>query len=162
MENGNQDIFYERADVLTISLHGDPRFAYPYFSGFRDERGSGEGKGYNINYPLPENVDGQKYLETLSRALNAVRRFKPRYLIVCLGLDTAKGDPTGTWLLRSGDFFRNGLQIGELKIPTLVVQEGGYDNRVLGVNARHFFTGFAEGAGLLRDADSGKAVDLPK
>jgi acetoin utilization deacetylase AcuC-like enzyme len=160
--NGNQDIFYERPDVLTISLHGDPRFAYPYFSGFRDERGSGEGNGYNINYPLPENVDGQKFLETLSRALNAVRRFKPRYLIVCLGLDTAKGDPTGTWLLRSGDFFRNGLHIGEMKIPTLVVQEGGYDNRVLGVNARHFFTGFAEGAGLLRDADSGKAAVLPK
>jgi len=151
--NGNQDIFYERPDVLTISLHGDPRFAYPYFSGFRDERGTGDGKGYNINYPLPEEVDGQKYLETLTKALKAVRRFKPGYLIVCLGLDTAKGDPTGTWLLRSGDFFRNGLHIGELKVPTLVVQEGGYDNRVLGVNARHFFAGFAEGFGLLRNSD---------
>ncbi|MDY7027419.1 MAG: histone deacetylase family protein [Spirochaetota bacterium] len=159
--NGNQNIFYERSDVLTISLHADPRFAYPYFSGFRDERGAGDGTGYNINYPLPENVDGQQYLGTLTKALNAVRRFKPRYLIVCLGLDTAKGDPTGTWLLRSGDFYRNGLQIGGLKIPTLVVQEGGYDNRVLGVNARHFFTGFAEGAGLLRSTDRGRDVGIP-
>lgn len=146
--NGSQNIFYERPDVLTISIHGDPKFAYPYFSGFRDEKGEGDGKGFNVNIPLPENIDGEKYLESLTRALNTVSRFGPRYLIVCLGLDTAKGDPTGTWLLRSKDFYTNGLRIGELKIPTLVVQEGGYDNRVLGVNARHFFTGFAEGSGL--------------
>ena len=99
------------------------------------------------------------YLETLTKALNAVRRFNPHYLIVCLGLDTAKGDPHDTWLLRSGDFFKNGLHIGDLKIPTLVVQEGGYDNRVLGVNARHFFTGFAEGAGLVRITDKKKPVE---
>ena len=157
--NGTQDIFYERQDVFTISIHGDPQFAYPYFSGFRDEKGAGEGHKYNLNFPLPEKVDGQMYRETLTKALHAVRRFKPRYLIVCLGLDTAKGDPTGTWLLRSGDFFRNGLLLGELKIPTLVVQEGGYDNRVLGVNARHFFTGFAEGAGLVRISDKKRAVE---
>jgi acetoin utilization deacetylase AcuC-like enzyme len=57
--NGEQDMFYERSDVLTISTHGHPRFAFPYFSGFADEAGAGAGKGYNINVPLPENVDGK-------------------------------------------------------------------------------------------------------
>lgn len=153
--NGNQDIFYESADVLTVSIHGDPEFAYPYFSGFRDETGDGDGKGYNLNFPLPEKVDGQMYLKALTKALSAVRRFRPDYLIVCLGVDTAKGDPTGTWLLKAGDFFRNGVRISELKLPTLFVQEGGYDNRVLGVNVRHFFMGFAVGSGLLRNVNRG-------
>jgi acetoin utilization deacetylase AcuC-like enzyme/GNAT superfamily N-acetyltransferase len=140
--NGQQDIFYERKDVLTISIHGHPSFAYPYFCGFAEEKGEGEGKGFNINYPLKEQLSGDEYLAVLEKALEKVRRFKPSYLVVPLGLDTAKGDPTGTWSLSSKDFFRNGHRIGMLKIPTLVVQEGGYRNRVLGINARHFFQGF--------------------
>ncbi|MGD9648412.1 MAG: GNAT family N-acetyltransferase, partial [Pirellulales bacterium] len=59
--NGQQDIFYERADVLTISIHGNPDFAYPYFTGFADERGTGAGEGYNLNLPLPEAQDGAQY-----------------------------------------------------------------------------------------------------
>jgi acetoin utilization deacetylase AcuC-like enzyme/GNAT superfamily N-acetyltransferase len=140
--NGQQDIFYNRKDVLTISIHGHPSFAYPYFCGFAEERGEGEGNGFNINYPLKEQLNGDEYLAVLEKALEKVRRFKPSYLVVPLGLDTAKGDPTGTWSLSSKDFYRNGQRIGMLKIPTLVVQEGGYRNRVLGINARHFFQGF--------------------
>jgi len=51
--NGTQEIFYERSDVLTVSLHGHPRFAYPYFTGFADERGRGDGDGYNLNLRCP-------------------------------------------------------------------------------------------------------------
>jgi acetoin utilization deacetylase AcuC-like enzyme len=147
--NGQQDIFYSRGEVLTVSIHGHPSFAYPYFSGFRDETGEGEGKGANLNIPLPEEISTDQYRTALETALSRIKRFKPAYLVVCLGLDTAKGDPTGTWQLRARDFEINGRMIGELKLPTLVVQEGGYDNRVLGVNARSFFTGFAEGSGLI-------------
>lgn len=139
--NGQQDIFYDRADVLTISIHGHPRFAYPYFSGFADEAGEGAGKGFNVNYPLPEHVDGAAYRETLDKALKKIQRFKPRFLVVALGLDPAKGDPTGTWTLTANDFEENGKRIGALGYPTLVVQEGGYRTRSLGINARHFFTG---------------------
>jgi acetoin utilization deacetylase AcuC-like enzyme/GNAT superfamily N-acetyltransferase len=139
--NGQQNIFYERADVLTVSIHGHPSFAYPYFSGFRDEKGIGEGKGYNVNFPLPENVDSKHYREILAEALKRVANFHPRFLVVALGLDTAKGDPTGTWSLSAKDFEANGRMIGSLYLPTLVLQEGGYGTRVLGVNARHFFTG---------------------
>ena len=143
--NGTQDIFYERSDVLTISIHGHPSFAYPYFSGFDDERGVGAGNGYNLNIPLPEHLGETDYPQALARALRRVTRFKPQFLIVCLGLDTARGDPTGTWNLRGKDFAENGRLIGRLRLPTLVVQEGGYDSRVLGSNARQFFSGLWAG-----------------
>jgi len=139
--NGTQEIFYHRSDVLTISIHGHPSFAYPYFSGFVGEKGSGEGKGFNVNMPLPENVDGDAYRKVLRGVLKRLFRFRPAYLVVPFGLDTAKEDPTGTWTLVADDFEAMGKMIGALQLPTLVVQEGGYDTRVLGVNARAFFTG---------------------
>ncbi len=79
-------------------------------------------------------------------ALKRVRDFAPRYLVVCLGLDTAKGDPTGSWVLTAADFTRNGEMIGALGLPTVVVQEGGCRTRTLGINARHFFEGLWEAA----------------
>src|SRR5690606_10819493 len=85
--NGQQDIFYRRGDVLTVSIHGDPAFAYPFFVGFKEERGEGEGEGCNLNLPLPELVDGERYRVALEEALRAIERFDPRFLIVCLGLD---------------------------------------------------------------------------
>lgn len=144
--NGQQEIFYDRADVLTISLHGDPNFAYPYFTGFADERGTGAGAGFNLNLPLPESLDGPQYFAVLRRAVQTIRDFRPQFLVVPLGLDPAKGDPTGTWSLKPRDFERNGLLLGELGLPTLVVQEGGYRTRTLGVNARHFFQGLLRGS----------------
>jgi acetoin utilization deacetylase AcuC-like enzyme/GNAT superfamily N-acetyltransferase len=143
--NGTQEIFYQRADVLTISIHGPPRFAFPYFSGFVGEKGTGEGKGFNINVPLPEIIDGNAYLKVLKDVLRRIVRFRPGYLVVPFGLDTAKEDPTGTWSLVAEDFEAIGKMIGALNLPTLIVQEGGYDTRVLGVNARAFFTGLWSG-----------------
>ena len=143
--NGQQQIFYERNDVLTLSIHGNPHFAYPYFSGFEDEVGQGPGKGYNINYPLAETISNEHHLRTVEKALRKIAVFAPSYLIVCLGLDTAKGDPTGTWSLVAKDYDRLGQVIGQVRLPTLVVQEGGYNNRVIGVNARHFFVGLWSG-----------------
>jgi acetoin utilization deacetylase AcuC-like enzyme/GNAT superfamily N-acetyltransferase len=143
--NGQQDIFYGRADVLTVSIHGHPSFAYPYFSGFPEECGEGPGEGFNVNHPLPERVDGGRYRKALRRALARVRSFEPTLLVVALGLDTAKGDPTGTWTLGAADFEENGRLIGELRLPTLVVQEGGYRTQTLGVNARRFFVGLHDG-----------------
>jgi acetoin utilization deacetylase AcuC-like enzyme/GNAT superfamily N-acetyltransferase len=142
--NGQQEIFYERSDVLTVSIHGHPEFAYPYFTGFEDERGAKSGSGYNLNIPLPEQIDAERYRQALARALERVRRFGPRFLVVALGLDTAKADPTGSWSLVARDFEENGRLIGNLRLPTLVVQEGGYRTRTLGVNARYFFTGLVQ------------------
>lgn len=142
--NGTQDIFYERGDVLTVSIHGHPSFAYPYFSGFRDERGVGPGFGANRNYPLPEEVDGPSYRKTLMAALQKIRSFRPLCLVVALGLDPARKDPTGTWSLEPDDFFQNGSMIGALDLPTIVVQEGGYRLKGLGGVAKEFFAGLSQ------------------
>src|SRR6185437_7380792 len=145
--NGTQEIFAGRCDVLTISIHGDPSYAYPYFAGFADERGEGEGAGYNHNFPLPENVGDDDYLRTLAQAVELIARFAPRYLVVSVGLDIAKGDPTGAWAITTDGFERIGRAIAALGLPTLAVQEGGYDTRVIGRNARALLGGLQMGAG---------------
>lgn len=139
--NSQQDIFYKRCDVLTVSLHGHPKFAYPYFTGFADEMGEGAGYGYNFNVPLPEHLSVQDYLKHLRKALKRIEEYNPAYLVVALGFDTAKADPTGTWSLLAADFDKLGEAIGAMNLPTLIVQEGGYRTQTLGINARHFFTG---------------------
>ncbi len=144
--NGQQNIFYECADVLTVSIHGHPRFSFPYFSGFADERGAGAGEGCNLNLPLGEDVDGPAYRRALATALGRVQRFGPEFLVLLLGLDTAKRDPTGRWALRAADYEANGRLVGALGLPTLVTQEGGYGQRVIGSLARRFLRGLWQGA----------------
>ena len=90
---------------------------------------------------MPEKISSEQYRKNLTRALRIIKEYRPDYLIIALGLDPAKGDPTGTWDFTSDDFTVNGAMIGSLKLPTLVVQEGGYKNQSLGINARAFFTG---------------------
>ncbi|MDH3474104.1 MAG: GNAT family N-acetyltransferase, partial [Rhodospirillales bacterium] len=143
--NGTQDIFYERDDVLTVSIHGHPSFAYPYFAGFSDETGQGRGAGYNLNIPLAEHITPERHREAVERALRRIARHNPAYLVLSVGFDTAKGDPTGTWSNRAADFEALGRLLGQAGHPTVVVQEGGYRVRTLGINARRFFTGLARG-----------------
>ena len=142
--NGAQDIFYERSDVLTISIHGHPNHSYPYFSGFSDEIGQGSGAGFNVNFPLPENTDETLYLQTLDKALKQIVRFAPTFLVVCIGFDTMKGDPTGSFVLTATSLRQIGQRIGDLRLPTLVVQEGGYSLRNLRRGAPAFFHGMAK------------------
>jgi len=75
-----------------------------------------------------------------------------KFLVVALGLDTAKGDPTGSWLLIPRDFFENGHMIGQIGVPTLIVQEGGYKTQSIGTNARNFFAGLWEGVRRVRSS----------
>tara|TARA_B110000503_G_scaffold10373_1_gene14037 strand:- start:4475 stop:4768 length:294 start_codon:yes stop_codon:yes gene_type:complete len=89
---------------------------------------------------LAENIDGEQYRKIPSKALNRITGYQPKFLVLVLGLDTAKGDPTGSFQLVVKDFLVNERMIGELKLPTLIVQEGGYKTRTLGTNARQFFT----------------------
>ncbi|MGI8843002.1 MAG: GNAT family N-acetyltransferase [Gemmatimonadaceae bacterium] len=143
--NGTQDIFWRRSDVMTASIHGDPSYAYPYFAGFADETGEGDGQGFNLNVPLPEDIEDDAYLMELERVLARIAEYAPWVLVLSLGLDIAKGDPTGAWRISPDGFERIGDAVGALGFPTLVVQEGGYDSRVLGRNARRFITGLQEG-----------------
>lgn len=130
--NGQQEIFYSRDDVLTISIHGHPSFAYPYFSGFSEENGTGKGIGFNINFPLNENTSFESYLKKLEKAIQIIKKFEPDYGIICFGADTSKGDPTGTWNFQKEDYEKMGCEIGKISTPLLVVQEGGYSTRKIG------------------------------
>ncbi|NQV81049.1 MAG: histone deacetylase family protein, partial [Alphaproteobacteria bacterium] len=139
--NGTQEIFYGRRDVYTASIHGTPYNSYPHFAGFVDERGEGEGKGFNKNYPLPRGVTTERYLEVLEDALKHVRRFAPKWFVVSLGYDIMSGDPTGSFLLNAQGMRSIGEMIGRMGLPTLVVQEGGYSVWNLRQGAQAFFTG---------------------
>ncbi|EBW2250216.1 histone deacetylase family protein, partial [Salmonella enterica subsp. enterica serovar Enteritidis] len=123
--NGTQDIFYHRADVQVLSLHGDPSGEYPYFSGFTDETGAREGQGYNFNAPLPPGTDWDAWRNAFDLASQHIDRYGPDVLIVSLGVDTYESDPIGRFLLKSEDFLSLGKRIAGLNRPTLFVMEGG-------------------------------------
>ena len=158
--NSQQDIFYHRNDVLTLSIHGHPKFAYPYFTGFKDEIGEGPGYGYNVNIALPETLEPEAYIKQVEGALRKIVEFNPAYLVIALGLDTAKADPTGTWSLGAVHFERLGELIASLDKPTVVVQEGGYRTKTLGINARRFFKGIHQGT--FKHAGKEQQVRKPK
>jgi acetoin utilization deacetylase AcuC-like enzyme len=143
--NGTQSIFYARNDVLTISLHADPKVEYPYFLGHADEPGEGKGHGFNVNYPLPFGTAWDSYGPALASALDEVRRFSPDALVVALGLDTFAGDPTTYFEITTEDFLRMGQAIGALQLSTLVVLEGGYSVDWIGRNTVNFLTGLQNG-----------------
>jgi len=129
--NGTQDIFYARCDVLTVSIHGHPDHAFPYFSGFADEIGEGPGRGFNFNFPLPANTAEAAYLKAFEKAIKCIKRFRPDFLLVSLGMDIFKGDPTGTFLLTTQTLAAIGKRLAGLDLPLLFVQEGGYNLRNL-------------------------------
>ena len=140
--NGTQDIFYERDDVLFCSLHGDPEDAFPHFLGYADEMGLGAGMGYNRNYPMPPGTPFSQWREALTDALNHIREFEPRYLVVSLGVDTFEHDPISFFKLTTPDYLTTGELIGGLGMPTLFVMEGGYDIGEVGLNAVNVLKGF--------------------
>ncbi len=140
--NGTQDIFYDRRDVLFVSLHGDPREAFPYFMGYSDELGVGSGEGYNLNFPLPRDASFDVWAAALAAGLRRVQQFAPEYLVVSLGVDTFERDPISFFKLSSTDFSSYGAMIGRLKIPTLFVLEGGYAVAEIGLNAVNVLSAF--------------------
>ena len=142
--NGTQGIFYERADVLTVSLHCDSVDYYPYFAGYADERGEVPGFGCNLNLPLPRGTDDDSYIAALDEALAAVGAFDPAMLFVAMGLDGYEGDPFEGFKLTTKGFGHIARAIGELGLPTVLVQEGGYNVDDLGKNVLSFLGGFEE------------------
>ncbi len=140
--NGTQAIFYARNDVLTVSVHGDPRTEYPFFLGHADERGAGAGEGFNLNLPLPRGTGFARWREALRGALNAVRAFGAQALVVSLGVDTFEGDPISGFGLRSPDYLQLGQDIAGAKLPTVFVFEGGYAVDEVGINTVNVLEGF--------------------
>ena len=143
--NGTQGIFYRRGDVLTASLHGDPAAFYPFFAGYGEETGEGEGRGCNINVPLARGTGDDAFMEHLEEVLAKVRGFRPDVLVVALGLDASEHDPLAFLKITTEGFGRIGEAIAGMGMPTVLVQEGGYLSEHLGKNLAAALGGF-EGA----------------
>jgi acetoin utilization deacetylase AcuC-like enzyme len=140
--NGTQQIFWERGDVLYLSLHADPARAYPYFSGYASERGAGDGARLNRNWPLEERTGLDGYAVALAEALRMIVAFAPDApLVISAGFDTFERDPIGDLALRTDDYREIGRMIAALGMPAIALQEGGYAVDALGANAVALMTG---------------------
>jgi acetoin utilization deacetylase AcuC-like enzyme len=142
--NGTQAIFYDRPDVLFLSLHGDPRHEFPHFLGYANERGAGDGEGFNHNYPLAPGTPYAAWAEALADACTHITAFAPDALVVSLGVDTFEADPISSFKLTSDDFSRYGNTIGALGLPTVYVMEGGYAVEQIGINTVNVLQGHLE------------------
>ena len=140
--NGTQDIFYQREDVLYLSLHGDPRDAFPHFSGYSDETGQDAGVGTTFNCPLPPGTNFKTWCNKLKDSLTKIDQFGADVLVVSLGVDTFEKDPISFFKLKSEDFLSIGQLLADLNLPTLFVMEGGYDIKELGINVVNVLQGF--------------------
>ena len=140
--NGTQRIFYERDDVLTVSVHTDPASFYPFYWGYANETGRAEGTGYNLNIPLARGTGDEAYLRSLDEALQAVSDYAPDAIVIALGLDTHEDDPYHGMKITTACYAPIGARLARLDRPTVIVQEGGYLSDVLGHNLSSFLEGF--------------------
>jgi acetoin utilization deacetylase AcuC-like enzyme len=140
--NGTQGIFYDRGDVLTVSVHADPANFYPFFWGHAGETGEGAGKSANLNLPLPLGSGDEAFLAALDLGLAKVRSFGAEALVVALGLDAFAGDPFAGLAVTEDGFRRIAGKLATLQLPSVLVQEGGYLCPELGRNLVAFLEGF--------------------
>lgn len=143
--NGTQDIFYDRDDVLFVSLHGAPEHAFPHFLGYEDETGAGKGEGFTVNYAMPPNTGYDEWGGAMDDAIKRIEAYSPDALVVSLGVDTFERDPISFFRLKSDDFTDYGGRIAKLKLPTLFCMEGGYAVEEIGINTVNVLEGFENG-----------------
>jgi acetoin utilization deacetylase AcuC-like enzyme len=142
--NGSQAIFYDRSDVMFLSLHGDPRDAFPHFLGYADETGYGDGEGFNHNYPMAPGTSFKTWGDALADACQKISNYAPDAVVISLGVDTFEHDPISFFKLASDDFKRYGSTIAQLDLPTLFVMEGGYAVEEIGINAVNVLEGYED------------------
>jgi acetoin utilization deacetylase AcuC-like enzyme len=144
--NGTQAIFYEDADVLVGSVHVDPAAGwFPHYLGFGDETGRGDGAGSNRNVPLPPGSKDEPWLAAVQALAEWAAEANARALVVPLGVDAAEGDPESPLRVSANGYRGAGRTLGALSLPTVVVQEGGYDLASIGALVEEFLIGIEEG-----------------
>jgi acetoin utilization deacetylase AcuC-like enzyme len=141
--NGTQGTFWERGDVLFVSLHGDPGGYYPWYVGHEHEHGAGAGDGCNLNLPLPRGSTDSRWLVALDTGLSAIRRFHADALVLSLGFDASEHEPLNYLAVTEEGFARAGQRIGTLHLPAAIIQEGGYNTDQLGSLLQRFLTAYA-------------------
>lgn len=144
--NGTQSIFYNRGDVLTISIHADPGDFYPFYWGYAEEKGEGEGEGCNLNLPVPVGSGDDVWLQAVNRALDKIQSYSPGALVVALGLDAHEEDPLQGGAVTTAGFAQIAEEIASLNLPSVIVQEGGYMTDHLADNLAMFLSGFEGGS----------------
>lgn len=140
--NGTQQIFWDDPKVFFLSLHGHPDFEYPHYSGFADEIGGPNAEGTNLNLPLPRGTTGAEYLAALATGLAELVDFNPDYLVISLGFDAYRLDPWSSFTLEVDDYAKIARLLAGLKLPTALIQEGGYATGDLPFLAETFLTGW--------------------
>jgi acetoin utilization deacetylase AcuC-like enzyme len=124
--NGTQELFLDRRDVLTASVHVDPGAGwFPHFLGFASESDEA-----NRNLPLAPGTGDDGWLAAVREAAEFAA--PARALVVALGVDAAAGDPESPLEVSAAGYREAGRILGELALPTVVVQEGGYDLATIG------------------------------
>jgi acetoin utilization deacetylase AcuC-like enzyme len=124
--NGTQELFAGRVDVLTASAHVDPGAGwFPHFLGF-----AGENDDANLNLPLAPGTGDDGWLAAVRQAAGFAA--PARALVVALGVDAAAGDPESPLEVTAAGYREAGRILGGLELPTVVVQEGGYDLETIG------------------------------
>lgn len=124
--------FYNRRDVMTISLHENPKLLFPG-TGFQNEIGKGEGKGYCVNVPLPVGTYDEAYMKAFgSIARPLIGAFKPDMIVFELGADALAGDPLAHLYLTNNVYADIINYLLSLNKPILATGGGGYniDNTV--------------------------------
>ena len=128
--NGTEAIYYDRADVLTISMHQENNF--PVDKGAFADRGTGVGEGFNVNIPLPSGAGHASYLEVMEQiALPQLRGFQPDVIIVACGYDAALIDPLARMMATVDTFRQMTKQVMALADELcegriMMAHEGGY------------------------------------
>ncbi len=141
--NGAQSIFWEDPEVLTGSVHVNPGAGwFPHYLGFASERGAGPGDGANLNLPLAPGSGDEAWLEAVNRLADWASAANPAALVVALGVDAAGADPESPLEVTAEGYRRAGRTLAELGLPTVIVQEGGYDLDTIGELVLAFLEGF--------------------
>lgn len=144
--NGTQDIFYNRDDVLFISLHGRPEDEFPHYLGYAEEIGEVKGEGYNLNLPMPKGTTFETWRKALFQAIERIQDYAPNAVIISLGTDTYEEDPISSFKLKSDDFYTMGKDLAQLNLPTQFIMEGGYAIDAIGINAVNVLQGYENDA----------------
>ena len=134
--NGTQQIFAGNSEVIVGSVHVDPRAGwFPHFLGFAHGLGA-------KNIPLPPGSRDGTWLEAVNSLCTWARESKAAGLVVSLGVDAAAGDPESPLEVTQDAYGEAGELLGGLHLPTVIVQEGGYNLETIGPLVRETLLGF--------------------
>ncbi|MDH5401759.1 MAG: histone deacetylase family protein [Candidatus Heimdallarchaeota archaeon] len=131
--NGTQKIFYHTNQVQYVSIHGDPRTNYPFYWGFKDEKGSGDGIGFNHNFPVDGAISEESYLQTMDLAIDQINEYSPDIVLLSMGFDTFYKDPVAGMRLKETSYSKIGEKLRDFSKLGIFL-EGGYSIKELGTN----------------------------